>query len=281
MKHALIALVVALLTARLAVCQSSEKADRHSKRLPTVQSGEMPLYPSPARMARIEGKVTLRVSTDGETVREVTVIEGQPLLAKAAQQNVRTWRFETHPATSFDTVFTFHLVPQAGCGPLHSNGQVVLTLPEKVDITAAVVNLGGCDPEEGLDLSEPLKVFLTACEVDGASLPCDDITIRLVNRGMEISPERFKLPDGRQGFIVPAVLRNAAKFGIVVRTSRGTFSVIDENVSFLKGNWRLAIDHAPFQEEWRYLAHGERCFGLIEFQWGEPETLVRVPCHKP
>src|SRR4051812_47309522 len=90
--------------------------------VPTIAAAEIPLYPSLARAARIQGEVTLRVVTDGEKVAGVSVVEGQPMLARAAQDNVRTWRFIKHEPTAFVTKFKFNLLPE--CDPKNDNGTV-------------------------------------------------------------------------------------------------------------------------------------------------------------
>jgi len=62
-----------------------------------------PAYPEIARRARIEGRVRLQVlvSREGE-VEDVKVISGHPLLAQAAADAVREWRYE--PARVNDKV---------------------------------------------------------------------------------------------------------------------------------------------------------------------------------
>src|SRR4051794_33375152 len=75
----------------------------YAQTFPTVTTAQAPLYPPLPRMAHIAGTVTLRVVTDGEKVAEVSVVNGQPMLAKAAQDNVKTWRFMKHEATTFET----------------------------------------------------------------------------------------------------------------------------------------------------------------------------------
>ena len=54
-----------------------------------------PVYPSEARVQRVEGAVVLDalVGEDGN-VRTVEVTSGPPLLAKAAAQAVKRWRYE-------------------------------------------------------------------------------------------------------------------------------------------------------------------------------------------
>jgi protein TonB len=64
---------------------------------PTLIHKIAPGYPMQARTERISGKVTLSatIGTDG-SVGEITVVSGSPILAEAAQQAVRQWRY--HPA---------------------------------------------------------------------------------------------------------------------------------------------------------------------------------------
>ena len=56
-----------------------------------------PRYPEEAKEQRIEGPVVLNalVGTDG-AVRELKVVSGEPLLAKAATEAVSHWRFQPH-----------------------------------------------------------------------------------------------------------------------------------------------------------------------------------------
>src|SRR5580658_9701951 len=106
------------------------------QKLPVVKSGEMPLYPPLANAARIQGDVHLRVTTDGSGVASVVVESGQPMLAKAAQDNVRTWKFEPHEPTSFSTFFVYHLRAEPKCETDKSgNGEIHLKLPTQVEIT--------------------------------------------------------------------------------------------------------------------------------------------------
>jgi protein TonB len=54
-----------------------------------------PTYPPEARVQRVEGAVILDalVGEDGN-VREVTITSGPPLLARAAAQAVKRWRYQ-------------------------------------------------------------------------------------------------------------------------------------------------------------------------------------------
>jgi protein TonB len=70
-----------------------------------------PEYPEAARQQRIQGPVVLNVlvGTSG-AVRELAVVSGDPLLAKAATDAVRQWRFNPHQlkgkAVEFETRIT-------------------------------------------------------------------------------------------------------------------------------------------------------------------------------
>ncbi len=67
--------------------------------LPKVASACIPFYPPLAPPARIQGAVTLRLSTDGKRISTVDAESGPPMLVKAAKENVKTWRFEPHTPT--------------------------------------------------------------------------------------------------------------------------------------------------------------------------------------
>jgi len=245
-----------------------------------VKSGDMPFYPQLTRAARIQGDVHLRVTTDGSTVASVRVERCQPLLATAAQDNVTTWKFEQHEPTSFSTVFAYHLFAEPNCDPKRSgNGDIYLQLPTQVDVTT---NAGGAcyDPSEELDLSEPLRVFLTGCEVDGSPVPCDKLTIRLQSGSLTVTPARFKESEKKQGFVVPKEFRNLKSYSVSVEDGNMVFVLANEDISFLKGKWHVGIDHAPFKEETPiYNAPAAlRCVGFVVFEWGEPEVVASAPC---
>lgn len=56
-----------------------------------------PLYPPEARAQQIQGAVTLDVQIGGEgTVHNIEVVEGNPMLAEAAVQAVRQWKYRPY-----------------------------------------------------------------------------------------------------------------------------------------------------------------------------------------
>jgi len=210
------------------------------------------------------------------------VVESGPsMLSKAAQDSVSSWKFEPHEPTSFSTLFRYHLLTEFKCDPdKPSNGEVHLKLPTEVDITAtSTLRDSYCDPDQGLDVSEPLRVFLTACEIDGSSVPCETLVIRLNSGSLTITPSRFK-DSKREGFIVPTEFRSLKSFDVSVDTGHGKILFADRNIAFLKGDWRIGIDHAPFKEATPVYGTAAtlNCVGFIVFEWGEPEVAAWAPC---
>jgi TonB family protein len=77
--------------------------------LPEIVEHSQPAYPPLARQARIQGDVRVRFKTDGELVKEAEAVSGQELLRKAAEENVRTWRFVPHTPATFYVTFRYKL----------------------------------------------------------------------------------------------------------------------------------------------------------------------------
>lgn len=113
-------------------------------RLPTVTSATVPFYPPLARVARIEGIVHLRVSTDGMRVSAASTISGHPLLVEAAAENLRTWQFREHTPATFETMFRYKMLPESECEM--DSGTVLLRLPAEVELSAK--GWKTCDPVE-------------------------------------------------------------------------------------------------------------------------------------
>jgi TonB family protein len=118
------------------------------KTLPSVTSASVPLYPRITQQAHIEGVVRLRISTDGNRVASVEVQSGQPMLAQAAQENVKTWQFEPHSPTTFEVTFRYKLLPskcdaECNCDSAEKPS-VLLQLPAEVEVNAKELMV--CDP---------------------------------------------------------------------------------------------------------------------------------------
>lgn len=121
---------------------------QQKKPLPNVLRASVPFYPRMSQAAHIEGVVRLRVSTDGNRVASVEVQSGQPMLAQAAQDNVKTWRFQTHSPTTFEATFHYKLLPskcdaECNCDSVEKPS-VLLRLPTDVEVSAKELMV--CDP---------------------------------------------------------------------------------------------------------------------------------------
>jgi len=84
--------------------------DERIATLPRVLQHAAPAYPPLARQTRISGDVRLKITTDGEAVRDVEVESGHPLLKQAATDNVKTWKFEPHQPGTFEVTFRYKLL---------------------------------------------------------------------------------------------------------------------------------------------------------------------------
>jgi TonB family protein len=117
-------------------------AQESAKPLPEVTEHAAVKYQPLALQARISGQVHLQITTDGHGVIDVTVKDGHPLLAQAAVENVRTWKFVDHEPGTFDVTYNFHFpaadpvtfLQQPGVIEIVAGRQAVMkhyTLPEK------------------------------------------------------------------------------------------------------------------------------------------------------
>jgi len=125
---------VAILAGCLAAVSVTTAQDAPT--LPTVTSFECPKYPPKAKSARLQGMVRLRVATDGHVVTEATV-HGHPLIAPAADENVRTWKFADHPPTTFDVTYFYVFQGEFKKDPT-TKCSAKMELPTKVTVSTSV-----------------------------------------------------------------------------------------------------------------------------------------------
>ncbi len=94
----LLALITIAIGVGVAGLQAQEAQGEISRR---VKSKVQAVYPELARKMNITGTVKLEVVVaPNGTVKEAKVVGGHPLLANAALDAVRKWRFETAAAES-------------------------------------------------------------------------------------------------------------------------------------------------------------------------------------
>ena len=123
-------------------------AQQKKEPLPKVLSALAPLYPRIAAAARIQGVVTLRVSTDGKHVVAFDAESGPALLVQTTKGNIKTWEFEQHKPTSFEIKFRYRLTNyhcDSGCNCTSDEKEsVLLQLPDSVELIATTQM--ECDP---------------------------------------------------------------------------------------------------------------------------------------
>jgi TonB family protein len=85
---------------------------------PTLISAGLPRYPPIARLAKISGevKVDFTLNSNGDVV-SATAVSGHPMLRGAAEENVKTWKFELpknlyRTDWKYSTVFNFKISNQ-------------------------------------------------------------------------------------------------------------------------------------------------------------------------
>jgi TonB family protein len=103
-------------------------------------------YPRSAQLARLEGTVVVEVALDRDgRVIDAKVISGQPILAAAAKDNARLWKFETRDGVPGDQrprlTFVFRLVGE--CKSQCCEDRFFFSYPNHVEITAPLPQIQG------------------------------------------------------------------------------------------------------------------------------------------
>ncbi|MGH9735641.1 MAG: energy transducer TonB [Candidatus Acidiferrales bacterium] len=114
--------------------------------LPRVIDHAPIVYPAIARSAHVGGPVRLKITTDGHAVSSVEVVDGPPLLVKAATDNVKTWKFVDHTPGTFEVTFDFKLL---------ENETTFLAEPGVVDIAVLPPGSDG-NTSKRLDYTPPV-----------------------------------------------------------------------------------------------------------------------------
>lgn len=112
---------------------------------PSVAAAAVPLYPPLARMARIEGIVHVKVTTDGHKVIATQPEDGHEMLAAAAESNAKTWEFTTHKPTTFTVTYQYKLVAESKENPYGPT--VILRLPTEVQVITTPILLSDPAPD--------------------------------------------------------------------------------------------------------------------------------------
>jgi TonB family protein len=125
---------------------------------PVLKTYGQPIYPPIAKAARLEGSVTVQFVLDqqGEVVSTST-LEGNTMLAKAAEAFVKTWHFrsENAPAASYRTTIHFRLLDGAVDPRDTSSVSIRHESFRSFEVTASVGDIEGSRCPTGEDENAP------------------------------------------------------------------------------------------------------------------------------
>lgn len=111
--------------------------------LPPVIHHDEPVYPPLAITAHVSGDVSVRITTDGESVTDAVAESGPGLLQKAAVDNVRTWKFEAHTPGTFHVIFRYKIISGAETSFLEVPGVVQISIePPEPEVITDYVGAG-------------------------------------------------------------------------------------------------------------------------------------------
>jgi hypothetical protein len=100
--------------------------------LPSIEHTAVPYYPPLARVAKVEGIVHIKVTTDGHKVVSTDIEDGPKWLADAAEKNVQSWEFAKHEPMTFTVTYRYKLVEELKDNP--SDTMLILRLPAEVEV---------------------------------------------------------------------------------------------------------------------------------------------------
>jgi len=238
--------------------------------LPIVISASTPVYPILARQARIMGVVKLRLTTDGKQVSDVQVLSGPPMLAKAATENVKTWRFRPHQPTSFETTFNYRYLDDLDCDI--DNGTITLHLPAEIEV--AVRRWVTCDPVE--DLTKPAIVNLTVKLNGKIVAPPKQIILTVGAHSMEI-----QLRNGQ--FAAPPEVLQSKSVGLSAEIGGDQIQIGDiYGGKFTEELWTLILADKYFPHEYDRGTNGadprSTCVLVWESEFSEGTEVVDTRC---
>jgi hypothetical protein len=112
-----------------------EKDDPEPAQVTTgVTSFECPTYPPLAKQNHIGGIVTIQATTDGKKIVDLK-ITGLPVLAEAAEANIRTWKLADDAPRNFTVKYIYVQEGEYEPDPVY-NCRAKLELPNKVEVSA-------------------------------------------------------------------------------------------------------------------------------------------------
>jgi hypothetical protein len=116
--------------------QVVEKSEPEPAQVTTgVTAFTCPIYPQAAKEARVGGGVQMQVTTDGKKITDLKVT-GIPVLAQAAEENLRTWKFADDAPKNFTVWYWYVLEGEYEPDPVYKC-RAKLQLPNKVEVSTS------------------------------------------------------------------------------------------------------------------------------------------------
>ncbi|HVQ42227.1 MAG TPA: carboxypeptidase regulatory-like domain-containing protein [Vicinamibacterales bacterium] len=138
-----LALVGGVLT--LSAVGPGAQQQRAAASLPVVIAGRWPQVNSIGAQANSSATVVARVTTDGEQVASVEVVRPAVLLTEDVVASIKTWKFEPHAPTTFETTFRFgRRTAEPRCYNDDRNAHLSSRLP--LELTVESTRTVICDP---------------------------------------------------------------------------------------------------------------------------------------
>jgi hypothetical protein len=100
----------------------------------TVSSAMLAAYPVEARRSGLEGTVRLQLAIRNEAVVNVDAGSDDSIIARAAVQNARTWKFARSTVSVLPVTYTFRLLP-GDCSP-DQRPTITMSFPDRVELVA-------------------------------------------------------------------------------------------------------------------------------------------------
>lgn len=118
---------------------------------PLVMRADAPLYPPLARMAKITGRIEVKLSVKNGEVVVAEAKVGHPLLVRAAVENVKSWHFAPETEGTFTATFVYEL--RGSETATMQNPRVEMQLPTFVKMTATPTRAPCNDCEPGAEIT--------------------------------------------------------------------------------------------------------------------------------
>jgi hypothetical protein len=183
-----------LLLSMLFVVVPSALTQESTEVLPKVVQHSEPIYPPLALQTRIQGEVSVKLTTDGGSVREAVAQTGHPLLRKAAEDNAKTWKFASHTPSTFNVTFRYKLMESSvEVEFLKSPSMVeILASPPQTSIYYADLGLGAWKAE----IKGPRRNFGRLFELSYTGADGDWLNARTLNSKGDAEESDFGHKEG-------------------------------------------------------------------------------------